>query len=225
MVVMQIEAIIYDLDGVITDTAEYHFLAWKALADELDIPFDRSFNEQLKGLSRVDSLELILQQSNQTYSEEEKQRLAAKKNEHYQELIQKISQEDLLPGIESFMKEAKQAGIKTGLASASKNAQTVIERLRVTDLLDTVVDAAKVERGKPDPEVFLTAAKQLEAPAARCVGIEDASSGVKAIKAAGMYAVGVGEREYLAQADWVISDTSHLALDSLVKKVNENKEG
>ncbi len=221
---MEIEAIIYDLDGVITDTAEYHYLAWKSLADELNISFDRSFNEQLKGLSRVDSLELILQQSHQTYTAEEKRQLAEKKNEHYKELIQKVSPNDLLPGVESFMKEVKQAGIKTGLASASKNAQTVIERLQVTNLLDTVVDAAKVERGKPDPEVFVTAAKQLGVPTAHCVGIEDASSGVKAIKAAGMYAVGIGKEKYLAEADWVIPDTSHLGLNSLEMKISEDNQ-
>ncbi|WP_053217582.1 beta-phosphoglucomutase [Virgibacillus senegalensis] len=218
---MKIDAVIYDLDGVITDTAEYHFMAWKALADELHIPFDRSFNEQLKGLSRMDSLELILQQGNEPFSEEEKQLLAAKKNEHYQELIQKISPKDLLPGVESFMKEVKRAGIKTGLASASKNAQTVIERLQVTDLLDTVVDAAKVEKGKPDPEVFLTAADQLDVPPSHCVGIEDAGSGVQAIKSAGMYAVGVGSKEFLSQADWVIADTSQLTWDDLIQRIRE----
>ncbi|SDK57141.1 beta-phosphoglucomutase [Sediminibacillus albus] len=214
----KIEAIIYDLDGVITDTAEYHFLAWKTLADELHIPFDRAFNEQLKGLSRIDSLNLILEQGSKSYTEKEKEQLAAKKNEHYQTLIRKISPDDLLPGVEAFMKEVKQAGIKTGLASASKNAQTVIQKLEITDLLDTVVDAAEVKRGKPDPEVFLTAAEQLGANPDNCIGIEDARSGVAAIKSAGMFAVGIGDRETLSRADWIIEDSSLLSLSLLKQK-------
>ena len=215
----KIEAVIFDLDGVITDSAEYHYLAWKTLAEELSISFDREFNEQLKGLSRMDSLNLILDRGGSVLTEEEKERLAAKKNEQYKELIQEIDPKDLLPGIEGFMKEVKAAGIKTALASASKNAQAVIERLEVTHLLDTVVDAAKVEKGKPDPEVFLTAAEQLGVNPANCVGVEDARSGVAAIKAAGMYAIGVGDADTLAQADWIVRDSSQLSLAELKKRV------
>ncbi|WP_095742927.1 beta-phosphoglucomutase [Sediminibacillus massiliensis] len=215
----KLQAVIYDLDGVITDTAEYHYLAWKTLAEELHIPFDRSFNEQLKGLSRVDSLEKILAEGTEQYSPTERQRLAEKKNDHYKSLIQEIGPKDLLPGVYQFMLEVKEAGIKTGLASASKNARTVIEKLEITHLLDTVVDAATVERGKPDPEVFLKAAQQLHVEPSQCVGIEDAKSGVTAIKSAGMYAVGVGDEQNLSEADWVISDTSHLSLDRLKEKL------
>lgn len=215
----EIEAVIFDLDGVITDTAEYHYLAWKALADELEIPFDREFNEELKGISRTESLEMILEHGNKELSEEEKEHYAVKKNEHYKTFINQITPKDLLPGVREFMEEIKVDGIKTGLASASKNAQAVIERLEVTDLLDTVVDAAKVEKGKPDPEVFLKAAEQLSVDPAKCVGVEDAQAGVKAIKAANMYAIGVGNESTLAEADWVVSDTSFLTLGELKRRL------
>lgn len=116
-----IKAVIFDLDGVITDTAEYHFLAWKKLADDLDVPFEREFNEKLKGIGRMESLELILEKSGKTFSVEEKERLASRKNEHYRTLIQRITPDDLLPGIRGFIKEIKKEGIVTGLASASKS--------------------------------------------------------------------------------------------------------
>lgn len=215
----KIEAVIFDLDGVITDSAEYHYLAWKALAEELNVPFDREFNEQLKGVSRTDSLEMILEHGNVQLSDEEKEYYAAKKNEHYKTFIQKITPQDLLPGIREFMEEIKADGIKTGLASASKNAQAVIENLEVTDLLDTVVDAAEVKKGKPDPEVFLRAAEQLNVNPENCVGVEDAQAGVTAIKAADMYAVGVGSEETLSEADWVVSETSMLTLGELKRRL------
>lgn len=218
-----IEAVIFDLDGVITDTAEYHYQAWKALADELEISFDKEFNEGLKGIGRMESLEMILAHGQKELSDEEKERYAAKKNEHYQTFIEEITPNDLLPGVREFMEEIKADGIKTGLASASKNAQPVIERLEVTDLLDTVVNAAEVKKGKPDPEVFLKAAEQLGVNPEKCVGVEDAQAGVTAIKAANMFAVGVGSEDTLGEADWVVSDTSMLTLGELKRRF-ENKD-
>lgn len=213
-----IKAVIFDLDGVITDTAEYHFLAWKKLADDLDVPFEREFNEKLKGIGRMESLELILEKSGKTFSVEEKERLASRKNEHYRTLIQRITPDDLLPGIRGFIKEIKKEGIVTGLASASKNAPFVIKRLKIEDLLDTVVDATKVEKGKPDPEIFLTAAKQLGVEPAKCVGVEDAKAGVQAIKRAGMFAVGIGDQNTLSEADWIVSAPAELSLHELYQR-------
>lgn len=219
----ELKAVIFDLDGVITDTAEYHYLAWKQLGQELGIPFDREFNEQLKGVSRMESLEKILAYGNQSeaYTEEEKERLATKKNDLYKQLIQKITPEDLLPGIEHFLQEVKAANIKIGLASASKNAFAVIERLQVGHYFDTIVDAATVKNSKPDPEVFLKAADQLGVPYENCVGIEDAQAGVEAIKRAGMFAVGIGSEKQLAKADLIVESTSRLALADLVRAFSE----
>uniref|UniRef100_UPI0028A8CE40 beta-phosphoglucomutase n=1 Tax=Exiguobacterium sp. TaxID=44751 RepID=UPI0028A8CE40 len=150
-----IEAVIFDLDGVITDTAEYHYLAWKQLGEDLDIPFDREFNETLKGVSRMDSLERILALGGKqnAFSEDEKLVLAAKKNEHYVTLIQHISEQDLLPGITAFLDEIRNAGLKIGMASASKNALMVVEALKVRHYFDDIVDAATVAQSKPHPEV------------------------------------------------------------------------
>ncbi|MFG6120669.1 beta-phosphoglucomutase [Thalassobacillus sp. B23F22_16] len=213
----EIRGVLFDLDGVITDTAEYHFEAWKKLAEELDISFDRGFNERLKGVGRMESLELILKHGEKELSETEKEHFASKKNDHYKTMIANITPNDLLPGILEFMEEIKEAGIKTALASSSKNAQVVIERLEITHLLDEVVDAAKLERGKPDPEIFLKAAEQINEPVTACVGVEDAQAGVDAIKAAGMFAVGVGS--YLEKADWIVEDTSQLELKKLQAKI------
>ncbi|MYL35848.1 beta-phosphoglucomutase [Pontibacillus yanchengensis] len=214
-----IQAVIFDLDGVITDTAEYHYLAWKKLADDLGIPMDRSFNERLKGVGRKESLEKILEHGNKQLSEQEKDFYATKKNEHYKTFIQDITPNDLLPGILEFMKEIKESGIQTALASASKNAKPVIRRLEVEQYLDTVVDAAQVENGKPDPEIFLKGADQLSVDPAYCVGVEDAQAGVQAIKAAGMYAVGIGSAKVLTQADWVVQKPTQLSWEELKRRL------
>ncbi|WP_028781753.1 beta-phosphoglucomutase [Thalassobacillus devorans] len=209
----EIKGVLFDLDGVITDTAEYHYEAWKKLAEELDIPFDREFNEKLKGVGRMESLNLILEHGGKELSETDKEYYASKKNDHYKTMISDITPNDLLPGILEFMEEVKSSGIKTALASSSKNAQPVIERLGITHLLDEVVDASKIERGKPNPEIFLKAAEQLRQPASGCVGVEDAQAGVEAIKSAGMFALGVGES--LKKADWIVRDTTELNLEDL----------
>jgi beta-phosphoglucomutase len=198
------KAVIFDLDGVITDTAHYHFIAWKALADSLDIPFDAAFNEQLKGIDRMGSLELILAKSRTTYSMEDKRRLADEKNRHYQQLIETMTPHDLLPGAIDVLQTVRAAGLKIGLASASKNAATVLARLGIAECFDHVVDAAQVACGKPHPEIFLKAAYHFDIAPGRCLGVEDAAAGVQAIKAAGMRAVGIGDPMVLAQADAVI---------------------
>lgn len=214
----EVQAILFDLDGVITDTAEYHYLAWKKLARELGIEIDRTFNEQLKGVSRIDSLEKILAYGNrlQDFTREEKEALANKKNELYKKMITNITPADLLPGIKEFLEEVKQANLKTGIASASKNAFRVIDYLQVGDYFDIIVDAAKVEKGKPDPEIFLKGADQLGVDYCTCIGIEDAAAGIKAIKSAGMFAVGIGSRSELKEADIILSSTNELTLETIL---------
>lgn len=213
-----IEAVIFDLDGVITDTAEYHYLAWKQLGEELDIPFDREFNETLKGVSRTDSLERILTLGGKqdAFTEQEKVALATKKNDHYVTLIQHISEQDLLPGIIAFLDEIRATGLKIGMASASKNALTVVEALGVRHYFDDIVDAATVAQSKPHPEVFLRAAEALGVEPARCIGVEDAAAGITAIHAAGMYAVGVGPETTLHEADYRVDSTDLLSLEQIL---------
>jgi beta-phosphoglucomutase len=198
------KAVIFDLDGVITDTAHYHYLAWKRLADSIGAPFDEAFNEELKGVDRMGSLELILARAPRTYTLEEKRALADAKNRHYVELIATMTAADLLPGALRALEDVRAAGLKIGLASVSRNAFTVLERLGIRDRFDDVVDAATVARGKPDPEIFLTAAAHLGVDPADCLGVEDATAGVASIKDAGMFAVGVGSPQVLGRADRVI---------------------
>jgi beta-phosphoglucomutase len=215
----ELKAIIFDLDGVITDTAEQHFLAWKKLADDLGAPFDREFNEKLKGVGRMESLELILENGNlqNNYTIEEKMELATQKNEHYKQLIEEITPADILPGINELLHELKENRIKVGLASASKNALTVLDRLAVTEFFETIVDVTTLANGKPDPEIFLKAAELLNVSIENCVGIEDAEAGIQSIKSAGMFAVGVGTPELMAKADIIVQDTSFLTLDFIKK--------
>lgn len=212
------KAFIFDLDGVITDSAEYHFLAWRALGEDLGIPFDREFNETLKGVSRQESLERILRLGGQEnkFSPVEKEELAAKKNDHYVKLISNITSADILPGIELFLHELRKAGYKIGMASASKNAQMVTERLGLIHAFDHIVDAATVAESKPDPEVFLKAAEALEVAPECCIGVEDAVAGVQAIKSAGMFAVGIGESSVLTEADLVFKNTAELSLEAIL---------
>lgn len=209
----QIEAVIFDLDGVITDTASYHYKAWKKLADELGIYFDKKINELLKGIDRIASLEIILRNSNNKYSAEEKKLLADKKNEYYKQLIGAMTPEDVLPGAVKTLKNLKARGYKTALASASKNAFAVIDKLELREYFDYIVDAAKVKNSKPDPEVFLTAAENMNVNPHNCIGVEDAEAGIRAIKSANMYAVGIGDKKILGEADDVIAGLDKFDID------------
>ncbi|UTY56920.1 beta-phosphoglucomutase [Massilia sp. erpn] len=208
------KAVIFDLDGVITDTARYHYLAWKRLAETQGVHFDEAFNEHLKGIDRMGSLELILASSKRSYSQEEKLALADEKNEHYKELIATMSPTDLLPGAVQALDACRAAGLKIGLASVSRNAFTVLDRLGIRGKFDYVVDAATIARGKPDPEIFLKAARELGVPPTECLGVEDAVAGVAAIKSAGMWALGIGSPQTLEQADAVIPGLAQFNLAS-----------
>ena len=206
------KAVIFDLDGVITDTAHYHYLAWKALAESEGVHFDHAFNENLKGVDRMGSLNLILAGSSKTYSMEQKLALAERKNKQYVELIAAMSQADLLPGALDALASVRAAGLKIGLASVSKNAFTVLDRLGIRDRFDYVVDAALIANSKPHPEIFLNAAASLGVAPADCLGVEDAVAGVASIKSAGMFALGVGSPEVLTQADRVIPSLAQFRL-------------
>jgi alpha,alpha-trehalose phosphorylase len=209
----ELEAVIFDLDGVITDSAEYHYLAWKQLCDELDIPFDRDFNHNLKGVSRMASLELLLSRTDREFSSEEKIELATRKNNYYKELISRIGPGDLLPGIDSLLSDLKEMGILVALASASQNAPAILDYLRVRDRFDAITDPAALRKGKPDPEQFFLAAEMLGVPYRNCIGVEDAQAGVDAINDAAMLSVGIGD--YLEGADLRLSSTAELSLERL----------
>ncbi|WP_407370356.1 beta-phosphoglucomutase [Carnobacterium sp.] len=215
-----IKGFIFDLDGVLTDTAEYHYQAWKRMADKLGIPLDSEMNEQLKGISRMDSLERILAFGNQTekYSVEEKEQLANEKNEDYKKLILSVTPNDLLPGIADLLADLKKENIRLALASASKNGPVIMEKLGIADLFDTVVDPASLANGKPDPEIFIKGAEQLHLKPEECVGVEDAQAGIESINAAGIFSVGVGTKEMMKNADYAVSDTSELKLSDILKK-------
>lgn len=214
-----IRAVIFDLDGVLTDTAELHFQAWKRLADEEGIPFTREDNEALRGVSRRRSLELLL--GRRQVSEAQMQEMMERKNRYYRELIQQLSPADLLPGAAELLAELRQAGIKIAIASASKNARDVIARLGIADQVDAIADGYSVERQKPAPDLFLYAAQQLGVPPEACVVVEDAAAGIEAAHAAGMRAIGVGPRERVGQAEAVFPSLEGVRLGDILQALGD----
>jgi alpha,alpha-trehalose phosphorylase len=211
----RLQAVIFDLDGVIVDTARYHFLAWKALADEECIHFDERINERLKGVSRTDSLEIILERSDRPYSDVEKAEMAERKNEAYVKMLAHITPGDLLPGIADLLDELKQNRIRIALCSASKNSAMILEKLGVTGYFDAVVTGNDVKRSKPDPEGVLLVAARLGIKPADCVVVEDAQAGIAAAVNAGMKSLGIGYKMDLHEADTVLASTRYLNLEKI----------
>ncbi len=209
-----LKGVIFDLDGVITDTAKYHYLAWKTLCDEEKIYFDEAINEQLKGVSRMTSLDIILQNSNKIYSNIEKLALATRKNNLYLKLLENLTPNDILPGIPSFLDELKKDHKKIALGSASKNAPTILKYLNIEHLFDAIVCGLDVKNSKPDPEVFLLGAKKLGLNPQECLVIEDAAAGILAARNAKMKAIGIGNSD-LFRASVVIKNTSYLNIPLL----------
>lgn len=199
-------AVLFDLDGVIVNTAVYHYRAWKRLADGEGIPFDEAINERLKGVSRMRSLEIILEQAGRDYTEEEKQALCDRKNGWYVEAIEGLGREEILPGAEELLKWLRQQGIRTALCSASRSAKAIVSRLGIDGYFDHMVDAGALKRQKPDPEVFTSAAEHLDVPYGECVVIEDSQAGLAAARSCGMYTVGIGRGEQLGYADCIVPD-------------------
>ena len=212
---MHIAAAIFDLDGVLADTTQAHYLSWLRLAEEEGIYFDKQINEYLKGVSRMASLEVLLERSERGYSPLEKSSLAARKNNYYREIISSITPADLLPGAFAALDACRVRGIKTALASASENAPTVIKNLGIASLLDYVVDVSRITNHKPHPEIFLSAARGVNAEPQSCVAFEDAEAGIRAIRAAKMMAVGIGCRKRLCLADVVFESLADFSLDRL----------
>ncbi len=210
-----IKAAIFDLDGVIIDTAHYHYIAWKRLASEFNINLTIEQNERLKGVSRLRSLEIILELGNIDLSEEEKELAASRKNAWFIEYIESIRPEEIFPGVKELIQSMKEKGLKIALASSSKNAPRVIELLKIADMFDAMVDGTMITHTKPHPEIFLLAASRMGVAPTGCVVFEDAEAGVEAALAGGMKCVGVGSKEQLGKAGLVIAKTGDFELSML----------
>jgi beta-phosphoglucomutase len=213
---MSIKACLFDLDGVIVDTAKYHYIAWKELANELGFDFTETDNERLKGVSRMASLDILLEIGGITLSDEKKEALASRKNDRYVEYITQMNADEILSGAKEFLVALHQAGIKTALGSASKNAPIILERVGLTPYFDAIIDGNKTSKAKPDPEVFLKGAQALGVLATECVVFEDAEAGVEAALAGGMKCVGIGSPEVLGKANLIIDGLHQMTVDRLI---------
>lgn len=209
---------IFDLDGVLVDTARCHYLAWKALADEMGLCFTKQDNHLLKGVSRQRSLEIILERNRalERFSTQQRKEMAQKKNENYVRMIGQLTPADVLPGIPEFLAQAREKGIRLAVASASRNAAAVLQRLELTPVFDYVADAAHISNPKPHPEVFLSCAHALGLEPGACVGFEDAQAGIEAIHAAGMLAVGINVQVTSQKPDIILHSTSELDVKRLL---------
>ena len=214
-----IQGLIFDLDGVLVDTAKYHYLAWKKLCGELGFHFDINDNELLKGVSRVRSFEIILEINNCKMSTEEIAKYCTIKNGYYLEYIKRLTAEDVLPGAREFLEEARKSGYKLALGSASKNSRLILDRLNIADYFDAVIDGTKVQNAKPDPEVFVKGAEELGVKPEDCVVFEDSMAGITAARNGRMRAVGVSNPEIKEYCDYYIRNFTEINPEVLVKKV------
>jgi len=208
-------ACIFDLDGVIVDTAKFHFLAWRKLANSLGFDFTQHQNESLKGVSRKESLDIILNWGGVELTAEEKEKWLHTKNEWYLSYVDEMTADSILPGAKAFIQNVKAEGFKTGLGSASKNAISILKKVGLLELFDSIIDGNKTTKSKPDPEVFTKCANELGVDYAHCVVFEDAEAGVEAALRAGMFAIGIGDKEILHKANFVINDLSEMELERL----------
>ena len=212
-----IKALIFDLDGVIVDTAKYHYLAWKELVDELGFEFTKKHNERLKGVSRMRSLDILLEIGELNFDDKTKHKFAEQKNKRYVEYILKMTPDEILPGVINFIKEAKNKGLKIALGSASKNAMTILKQIDLVKYFDAIIDGTKVSKAKPDPEVFLKGAESLGVKPAECIVFEDAAAGIEAAINGGMKCVGIGSENNLSKADLVIDEFSSKNINKINK--------
>ena len=204
------QGVIFDLDGVICTTDEFHYLAWKALADKEGIPFDRETNNLLRGVSRMASLEIILRKASRSYTDEEKTALAAYKNDLYRDYLKQITPSDLDPDVLRTLQALKDKGVRIAIGSSSKNTKTILRNLGIIEQFDAIADGNDIQRSKPDPEVFLVAANKLGLEPASCVVVEDAFAGIEAAKRGGFAAAAIGDAVKDPEADYVLSALSDI---------------
>jgi len=210
----KIEAILFDLDGVLVDTAKFHYQGWKRLADEIGIPFDEKANEKLKGVDRQNSLRLLVKKE---LPEDEMNRLCDRKNGYYLELVSTLKPEDLLPGVLRLLDEIDAAGLKKAVCSSSKNTKTILEKTGLNKRFRAIVDGNDLHKGKPDPEIFLLGAERLKVRPEVCLVVEDAEVGVESGLRAGMYVLGIGDKTQLGKADLVTKDLSKITLEQILE--------
>ncbi len=215
-----IKGFLFDLDGVIVDTAKFHFKAWQRLASELEIPFTAEQNEELKGVSRKESLEKILAWGGKSLEQDEFERMMALKNEWYLEYVREMKSDEALPGAVEFLEESRRQGIAIGLGSASKNAVLILDLLGIKDYFQTIIDGTKITRSKPDPQVFSMGAEALDLEPSATVVFEDSLAGIEAAKQGGFRRVGIGEAEVLTDAELVIENLAAYSPAELINQLN-----
>ncbi|KRK65788.1 beta-phosphoglucomutase [Companilactobacillus tucceti DSM 20183] len=218
----QIKGFVFDLDGVIADTSVYHAKAWRQLAEKLGVNWSSELADGLKGISRMDSLNLILKtgEIENKYSEEEKETFAAEKNTNYLNLLKNMDETAILPGIADFLRDLQEHDYKLSLASASKNSPLVLKQLGLSMYFKNKIDPTTLKYGKPDPEIFARGAEVLNLKPEECVGIEDAKAGVQSINGAGELSIGIGDKNILSEADINFADTSELTLENIKKALD-----
>ena len=205
-----VKTIIFDLDGVLVYTDKFHYLAWKKMADRIGVPFDETINNRLRGVSRMDSLEIILERSTRKYTQEEKEDLAEEKNGYYKEFLKKMSPADVRPEIRGMLKELHKRGYQLAIGSSSKNTKFILAQTQLTDDFDAISDGTNITKSKPDPEVFLKAAEYTQTTPGNCLVVEDAIAGIDAAKAGGMLAAGVDEAKTYEKTDYPMDKVEDL---------------
>lgn len=218
---MHYRGLLFDLDGVIVDTAKYHFMAWKEIATKIGINFTEKDNERLKGVSRKNSLEIILEIGNISLSEKEIDYYCEEKNNIYLTYINRLSENDILPNVKQFLQEAKCEGYKIGLGSSSKNAIMILKKLNIENLFDIIIDGNSVDKAKPDPEVFTKGAHELGLENKECIVFEDSEVGIEAAHICGMKAVGIGKKELLPQADVNFESFNGITIDTVIVNLKQ----
>lgn len=200
----KIEAIIFDLDGVLVSTDKYHYQAWKKMADEIGVYFDEEINNRLRGISRMESLDIILEGSGQKFSKQEKKQLAERKNEYYRNFLAELKPSDVQESVRQTLQILKELEYYLAVGSSSKNAKYILNRIGLTDVFDAISDGTNISKSKPDPEVFQKAAEFMKKAAEYCIVVEDACAGIDAAKAAGMRSIGIGEAAKYVHTDYPI---------------------
>jgi beta-phosphoglucomutase len=207
---MNLEAVIFDLDGVLVHTDHYHYLSWERICCEEGIPFDETINKRLRGVSRVDCVNILVEKTARSYSTEEKMQVAERKNGYYKEMLHSLSAADLPLGVVKILDSLREKRMKLAIGSASQNARYILERLGLSDKFDAVADGSEIRSSKPDPEVFLLAASKLEARPDRCLVIEDSAAGIEAAFRGGMWVAAVGDADLYEMADYHIGHIEEL---------------